>query len=119
MVRFLKWLVLLPVAIVVVLLAVANRESVNLSLDPFSPEPVFLYHFPLYGVIFAAVALGVVIGGVGAWLAQGPSRRQARENRREADRFAREAANLRASAVAESGDYSPRSGAQTALPAPR
>jgi phosphotransferase system glucose/maltose/N-acetylglucosamine-specific IIC component len=26
---------------------------------------------PLYALIFAAVALGVVVGGVGSWLGQG------------------------------------------------
>lgn len=119
MVRFLKGLVLLPIAIVVILLAVANRDAVNVSLDPFSPEPVFLYQLPLYAVVFGAVALGVVIGGIGAWLAQGQVRRVARENRREADRYAREAANLRTSAPAGSGGFPSRAGTQPALPAPR
>ena len=36
MIRFLKALVLLPIAILIVLLAVANRQMVSLSLDPFS-----------------------------------------------------------------------------------
>ena len=36
MIRFLKALVLLPIAILIVLLAVANRQMVTLSLDPFS-----------------------------------------------------------------------------------
>ena len=35
---FLKVLVLLPLAIVVVLLALANRGPVTVSLDPFSRE---------------------------------------------------------------------------------
>ena len=38
MLRFLKALILLPVAVLVVLLAVANRGPVTLSLDPFSRE---------------------------------------------------------------------------------
>ena len=38
MIRFLKALILLPVAILIVLLAVANRAPVTLSLDPFSQE---------------------------------------------------------------------------------
>lgn len=119
MVRFLKGLVLLPIAIVIVLLAVANRGTVNVSLDPFSPEPVFLYQFPLYAVVFAAVVLGVIIGGVGAWFAQGQTRRVARENRQEADRYAREAAKLRTSAPAGPGGFPSRAGTQPALPAPR
>ena len=75
MIRFLKALILLPVAILVVLLAVANRHQVTLSLDPFSQEaPEFATQLPLFAVIFAAVMLGVVIGGVAAWLAQGKNR---------------------------------------------
>ena len=41
MIRFLKGLVLLPVAVLVILFAVANREPVRLSLDPFSQVPAF------------------------------------------------------------------------------
>ena len=37
-IRFLKALILLPVAILIVLLAVANRAPVTLSLDPFSQD---------------------------------------------------------------------------------
>ena len=56
MIRFLKALILLPVAILVVLLAVANRKPVLLSLDPFSQDaPEFSVTVPLFGVIFLAV----------------------------------------------------------------
>ena len=60
MVRFLKSLVLLPIAILVILVAVANRDPVRLSLDPFSPDPVFSVMLPLYAILFGAVALGIV-----------------------------------------------------------
>ena len=82
---FLKALILFPLAILVVLLAVANRGSVTLSLDPFSREaPDLAVTVPLFAVIFAAVMLGVVIGGVGAWLAQAKHRRAERRYKREA-----------------------------------
>ena len=65
MIRFLKALVLLPIAILIVLLAVANRQTVSLSLDPFSQAaPEFATRLPLFAVIFAAVMVGVVIGGI-------------------------------------------------------
>jgi uncharacterized integral membrane protein len=83
-IRFLKALVLLPIAILVVLLAVANRAPVTLSLDPFSQgTPEFAVQVPLFAVIFAAVMLGVVIGGVASWLAQGKHRKSRRQLRRE------------------------------------
>jgi uncharacterized integral membrane protein len=85
-IRFLKALVLLPIAILIVLLAVANRQRVSLSLDPFSQAaPEFSLDLPLFAVIFAAVMIGVVIGGIAAWLAQGKHRRERRRYRREAN----------------------------------
>lgn len=96
MIRFLKALVLLPIAILVVLLAVANRAPVTLSLDPFSKDaPEFSAQLPLFAVIFAAVMVGVVIGGTASWLAQGKNRRARRRYRREADQLRYETERLR------------------------
>lgn len=108
---FLKALILLPVAVIVILLAVANRAPVLLSLDPFAKgAPEIAFSVPLYAVIFASVAVGVVVGGIGAWLSAGSTRRSARMSNREAKRLRQEADRLR-EAVARSG--------QPALPAPR
>lgn len=97
MIRFLKALVLLPIAILVVLLAVANRAPVTLSLDPFSQEvPEFSTELPLFAVIFAAVAVGIVIGGTATWLAQGKYRKERRRFRREASTLRTESERLRA-----------------------
>jgi uncharacterized integral membrane protein len=95
--RFLKALILLPVAILVVLLAVANRAPVELNLDPLSggSSPEFAVTLPLYAVLFGAVALGIVIGGMGAWFAQGRHRRAERRYKREAGRLRGEAERLR------------------------
>jgi uncharacterized integral membrane protein len=118
MIRFLKGLVLLPVAVVVILFAVANREPVRLSLDPFSQVPAFSASVPLYAVLFAAVAVGIVVGGIFAWLGQGKVRRAARQRGRAVRRLEDETARLRAYApepVAPAGGLP----ARTALPAPR
>lgn len=117
MIRFLKALVLLPVAIVVVLLAVANRESVTLSFDPFSLEPAFSLVLPLYAIVFGAVALGIVVGGIGSWLSQGKTRASARHHRREREKLERETAQRR-TFPPETAGPAYGSGA-TALPAPR
>ena len=96
MMAFLKGLVLLPVAIVVVLLAVANREPVTVSFDPFSKgAPLVSTTVPLFALIFVAVALGIVIGGVGAWLTGGKHRRARRSSKREIARLNAEADRLR------------------------
>ncbi len=100
MIRFLKALVLLPAAILVVLLAVANQAPVQVSLDPFSQEaPEFATRLPLYAVIFAAVIVGVVIGGTASWLAQAKHRRARRHYRREARHLKSETERMRAQAT--------------------
>lgn len=97
MIRFLKALILLPVAVLVVLLAVANRAPVTLSLDPFSQEaPEFSTQLPLFAVIFAAVVVGVLIGGTATWLSQSKHRQARRRFRREASRLRDETERLRA-----------------------
>ncbi|CAO4140406.1 LapA family protein [Methylorubrum aminovorans] len=118
MIRFLKALVLLPIAVVVVLLAVANREPVTLSFDPFSPEPVFSLVLPLYAVLFGAVALGILVGGIGSWLGQAGTRQRARYHRREADRLAKEAAELKTFGTPGFEPGYAGAGTHTALPAP-
>ena len=78
--RFLQLIILVPFAIIAISLAVANRHSVKLALDPFSPEqPVLDFTVPLYVVIFGALLIGIFIGGFMAWLKQGRHRKAARE----------------------------------------
>jgi hypothetical protein len=93
---FLKALVLVPVAVVAALLAVANRGPVTLSLDPFArADPTLKVTVPLFALVLGAVMVGVLLGGVGAWLAQGKHRRAARGQRREAERLRAETERLR------------------------
>ena len=96
MAAFVKALLLLPIAVAVVLLAIANRGPVVLSFDPISPTPQFSATLPLYAVLFGAVALGVVVGGIAAWLAQAKHRQAEREYRREARELRQETERLRA-----------------------
>lgn len=96
MANFLKALLLLPVAILVVLLAVANRGPVTLSLDPFSRGgPEISFTLPLFAALFAALALGVVIGGIASWTAQGKHRQARRSYKREVSHLRTEADRLR------------------------
>ena len=122
MIRFLKSLLLLPVAAIVVLLAVANRAPVQLSFDPVNVDaPVFSVNLPLYAILFGAVALGIVVGGVFTWLGQGRVRANARHHRREATRYEREVNRLRPYAPDAPGQTYPGTSipVRTALPAPR
>lgn len=103
MLRFLKAVILLPIAILVVLLAVANRSPVTFSFDPTRAASDLSVTLPLYALLFMALALGVVIGGVAAWLAQRKHRSARRRQQREADRLRIEAERLRAHAAASVG----------------
>jgi uncharacterized integral membrane protein len=95
---FLKAIILVPLALGLVLFAIANREIVKLSLDPIAPEsPLLAFHLPLYAIVLAALILGVVIGGLAAWLVQGKHRKSERIYRKEASRLRDEAETLRAS----------------------
>jgi uncharacterized integral membrane protein len=97
--RFLGWLIGLPLAAILVLLAVANRTPVVLSLDPFSPEaPAYTVSLPLFIVILLAVIVGVLAGGIAAWIRQGRYRREARNRRSEVQRLEAEAERLRRAA---------------------
>jgi uncharacterized integral membrane protein len=78
--------ILAPLALLMVALAVANRAKVTISFDPFSAtHPAFAATLPLWGLAFILLIVGVVIGGVAAWLAQrrwrGAARRLEAENR--------------------------------------
>jgi uncharacterized integral membrane protein len=78
-------LVLVPLGIVIVMFAVANRESVAISFDPFDTRnPAMVLQAPLYGLIFVLVAVGIVAGGIAAWLKQHKWRVRARRAEAEA-----------------------------------
>jgi uncharacterized integral membrane protein len=77
--KIVRALILIPLAIVLVAFAVANRQSVTVSFDPFDRvEPAFSVAVPLYVLILALVIAGVIVGGVAAWVRQGEWRWRAR-----------------------------------------
>ena len=72
-------LVLLPVALLIVMFAVANRAPVSIALDPVASEPPMLtVALPLFLVLLIALIAGVIIGGAAAWSRQRKWRRRAR-----------------------------------------
>lgn len=92
----LKAIVLVPIAIVAIAFAVANRQVVSISFDPFSAsEPAFALAAPLFLLIFLLLMAGVIIGGVAAWLGQASYRRAARRMQAEADEMRAENDRLR------------------------
>ena len=77
--------ILVPLGIVIVMFTVANRETITVSFDPFDRvNPAFALKTPLYALIFALVGLGVLVGGIAAWLKQHKWRSRARRAEAEA-----------------------------------
>src|SRR6516162_2338520 len=72
-------LILVPLAVLLVAFAVANRQSVVVSFDPFdAAHPAFALPVPLFALLLVALLAGVLIGGVAAWMRQSKWRRAAR-----------------------------------------
>jgi uncharacterized integral membrane protein len=89
-------LILVPLAIVIIAFAVANRHIVTVSLDPFSSNPpAAAVTLPLFALIIVLLIIGVLIGGVAAWLRQSRWRRTARRLEREVSELRSEVASLR------------------------
>ena len=103
MVRFFRLVALAIVAVVILVLAFANRQVVTVSFDPFASgdNAAFSIAAPLFAVVIASAMLGVVAGAFATWLSQGRHRRASRQNRIEADKWRAQAEALKA---AHAGD---------------
>jgi uncharacterized integral membrane protein len=91
--RFIIIVILVPVAIALIALAVANRAPVSFTLDPFNPgNPALTVTQPLFALLFAALVLGLLIGGIATWLNQGRYRKLARQRSHEIESLRKSAA---------------------------
>lgn len=93
--RILTYVVVVPLAVVLIALGVVNAHYVELILDPFRAEsPMLSISLPFYVYLFAAVVVGIVIGGWVTWRSQAHWRREARRRAAEAQRWHAEADRL-------------------------
>ncbi len=103
--KFFSGLVLIPLGLVFVVFAVANRHLVTVSFDPFNASnPSVGVTLPLFVVIILVAILGVVAGGSATWFRQRHWRRAARQHEADAQQARAQLADLRASAAAWRGD---------------
>jgi len=110
--KFLRAVVLIPLGLILVVFAVANRHFVTVSFDPFnSVDPSIKIEARLFVVIIAAAILGVVTGGSATWFLQRHWRRAARQHEADARAARAQLADLRTGAAASRYD-------QQRLPAP-
>jgi uncharacterized integral membrane protein len=89
--------VIVPIAIVLLMFAFANRHLVTVSFDPFAGTDVAgpSVTAPLFILLILAIGVGVILGGVSSWFKQAKLKRQLRDTRAEADEARVEAARLR------------------------
>lgn len=79
---------MLVIAVPVVIFAIANRHWVTFSLDPWSQsDPSFSLNLPLFALMLGALFIGILIGGIAAWLNQRKWRRAARDARTELNQW--------------------------------
>jgi uncharacterized integral membrane protein len=101
--KFFTALIVIPLGLLFIVFAVANRHVVTVSFDPFnSRDPSVGFTTPLFVVIIVVAILGVVAGGTATWFRQRHWRRAARQCEADSRRAQGELAELRASTMTPS-----------------
>ena len=86
--KLFNYLFLLPLAVLLILFSVANRQSVRLSLDPLNVDtPALSIELPLFVFLFFGVVVGMLLGGFLVWISQGKHRKALREKSIEASKL--------------------------------
>jgi uncharacterized integral membrane protein len=95
--KIISVVIVIPLLVIVVGFAVANRQVVTVSFDPFSSvQPAYAVTLPLFVIIFVLLIVGVIIGGTATWLRQSAWRRSARRLDAQVRELHRERATTRA-----------------------
>ena len=108
--RIVRLFLALIAGVVIVTIAISNRHTVPLILDPLSEKPILFIERRLFEYLLVTLILGVILGGMATWFTQSHWRRSARVRAQEAmrwqaeaDRLAREREQAAAAAAAASG----------------
>jgi uncharacterized integral membrane protein len=103
--KFFTALIVIPLGLLFVVFAVANRHFVTVSFDPFNTrDPSVGVTMPLFAVVIIVAILGVVAGGTATWFRQRHWRRAARQHEADAKLAQAQLAELRAGAMTSRGD---------------
>lgn len=90
--RLVGLLIFVPIGIIVVALAVANRQIITVSIPPqVGDAPLYSFSLPLFALLFATLFMGMLLGSFATWLTQARHRKQARQQKQQADKMANEA----------------------------
>jgi len=103
--KFLTALIVIPLALIFLVFAVANRHFVTVSFDPFnSADPALSLSLPLFALIIVIAILGVIAGGLATWFGQRRWRRAARQHEADAKAARAHLAELRSQAAGLRGE---------------
>lgn len=82
--RILVWVVVVPLLVLAAFFAIANRESVTISLWPVLDE----IRLPLFLALTLALYLGFILGAIVAWWSGRGARRRAHDEAQRAEALA-------------------------------
>lgn len=106
--RYIRYAFLGALAVVLVTLALANRDIVTLNLLPGELATLsgisLSIQLPLFVVIFGAIIAGLLIGFVWEWMREYKHRSAAVTHKREKEQLAREVDKLKVDKAKKEGD---------------
>ena len=88
--KIISFLILAPLAVLLVVFCVANREAIDVSFDPIGTMPRFAFQAPLFVLLLCSLIVGLLLGGFGTWMTQGHYRAKAANRRREIENLRHE-----------------------------
>jgi uncharacterized integral membrane protein len=97
--RYIKYVLLAAIAVVLIAVSLANREVVTLKLLPTDLAGLLGLNqsisLPLFVVIFGGVGVGLLVGFLWEWIREYGQRAEAARQAREMRRLEREVARLK------------------------
>ncbi|MBW6418614.1 lipopolysaccharide assembly LapA domain-containing protein [Celeribacter sp. PS-C1] len=106
--RYIRYAFLAALAVVLVTVAIANRDMVTLNLLPADLAVLsgvsLSISLPLFVVIFGAIVAGLLIGFVWEWMREYKHRSAASTHKREKEQLAREVSKLKTDKAKKEGD---------------
>ncbi|MCA0044188.1 lipopolysaccharide assembly protein LapA domain-containing protein [Celeribacter litoreus] len=106
--RYIRYAFLAALAVVLVTVALANRDLVTLNLLPAELANLtgvsLAISLPMFVVIFGAIIAGLLIGFVWEWMREYKHRSAASMHKREKEKLAREVDKLKTQKAKNEGD---------------
>lgn len=98
--KLFSWIFIAALALVVIILSIGNKAAVAFSLYPLP----FEMELPLYILILTGAFIGVLLGSLRTWIADGKARKENRANKQEVLRLKAELARLENEQAAQKRD---------------